>query len=78
MPPTLERMSRTEQVRIPKDLAADARIVAAALNESLPEYVARKLREAVKKDMPRASQIVQQRLKQSQAQRDEGSGNGDE
>lgn len=58
MATTVSSMSKTEQVRIPADLARNARIVCAALDETLPEYVARVLREAIARDLPRAAKTV--------------------
>jgi len=55
MTATLERMPRpmkpaTESIRINKELARKARIVAAALNMSMPDYVTQKLGELVEKE----------------------------
>lgn len=43
--------------KIPSDLMWDIRIVASVLGESVPEYIARVVREALKKDMPRAAKL---------------------
>ncbi len=56
---------KTEQVRIPADLAKDARVVSAELGESLPEYVSRVLRQAVQKDLPKVSKLIAKRAEQA-------------
>lgn len=55
---TIARMAKTEQVRIPVDLAENARIVAASMGISMPEYVSDVVRAAVSRDLPKAAKIV--------------------
>jgi hypothetical protein len=59
---TLERMPKgSDQVRIPSSLVADLRIIAPALGETVPSYVARVLREAAKRDYPKALKKISER-----------------
>lgn len=63
---TIERMAKTEQIRVPTDVTRDARICATELyGESLPEYVARVLREAVARDLRAAADRINERAKGS-------------
>jgi hypothetical protein len=55
---------KTEQIRIPVDLANDARIVASALGTSLPQYVTDLVQQAVRRDLPKAAKIVSKRASQ--------------
>ena len=52
---------KTEQVRIPLDLMRDVRATAPVLGESASDYVARVLRDAVRRDMPRAARELTKR-----------------
>ncbi len=62
MSSTLVGMAKkTEQPRLPVDLMQDVRAVAPALGETPNEYIARVVREALKKDIPRAAKALAKR-----------------
>ena len=59
---TLVLMPRkTVQVRIPGELAQDIAIIAAALDQTVPEWVEGVLRTAVTRDLPKAAKIAKDR-----------------
>lgn len=62
---TLAVMKKTEQVRLPVDLMKDVRSTSSVLGESANDYVARVVREALRKDMPRAAKILTKRAEQA-------------
>jgi hypothetical protein len=68
---TVGGMAKTEQVRIPKELADNARIVATAFGQSLPEYVTKLLEQSVVRDFPKAAKIVAKKAEQSGKPTDE-------
>lgn len=56
---TLLPMKENEQVRVPTSLTGKARIVSQALHgESMPDYVARVLKEALDRDFPLAAKRI--------------------
>ncbi len=64
MTSTIDEMTqpkKTVQIRVPVALAADVSLCASAFGESPPEYVERKLREAVSEDMGEVARITRQR-----------------
>ena len=63
---TLDTMAKgSEQVRIPSSVIADIRIIAAAFGETIPSYVARILREASKRDYPKAVKKISERTERA-------------
>lgn len=58
--PTLAGMGKkqTEQVRLPVDLMEVVRRTAPALGETPGDYIARVVREALKRDIPRAAKVL--------------------
>ncbi len=68
---TLRRMAKskgpTEQVRLPADLLEVVRATSPALGEQPGDYIARVVREALKKDIPRAAKALSRRAQQSGA-----------
>jgi peptidase E len=58
---------QTEQVRLPADLMANVRATAPVLGESATAYVARVVREALKRDMPKAAKELTRRSQQTGA-----------
>lgn len=69
MSSTLLRMAKkktpTEQVRLPVDLMRDVRSTSPVLGEAPNDYVARVVREALKRDMARAAKILTRRAQQA-------------
>lgn len=55
--------SATEQIRIPADVAFDARIVAVANGESLSEYVSRLILQALQHDLGTTADYADERAK---------------
>lgn len=64
MSDTLIRMA-TEQVRLPKDLMNDVRMTCGAFDEAPNEYVARAVRELLRREMPKAAKIISKRAEQT-------------
>ncbi len=66
MTATLSVMAKktTEQVRLPVDLMNDVRATAPVLGETATNYVARVVREALKRDMTRAAKELTKRAQQ--------------
>jgi hypothetical protein len=54
-------MGKSVQIRVPKELAGDIDIVAAALGVSVPRYVEGVLRAAVARDFPEAIRLAKER-----------------
>jgi hypothetical protein len=52
---------KTEQVRLPADLMENVRMTCSAFGEAANEYVARVVREALRRDMPKAAKIIAKR-----------------
>jgi hypothetical protein len=64
---TISCMKDTEQVRIPKRLTDRARVIATTIySESLPEYVARVLEEAVNRELPAARDKIDEQIREGQ------------
>ena len=70
MSATLVPMS-TEQVRIPKEIMDNVRIIAAAFGQGSPEYVREVLAKAVKRDLPKAQKIISERIDRTQKDQEE-------
>lgn len=62
---TLSGMKKTEQVRLPVELLKDVRSTSSVLGESSNDYIARVVREALRKDMPRAAKLLTKRAEQA-------------
>lgn len=56
---------KTIQVRIPEDLADEAVVCGRMTGERLTAYVTRVIREAVKRDLPRAAKHFAKRAEQT-------------
>jgi hypothetical protein len=54
--------TKTEQVRLPVELMKDVRFAAAALEEQPNAYVARVVREALRRDLPKAQRTLAKRI----------------
>lgn len=67
MADTLLSMGKTVQVRLPADLYRDASLCAGAFDEAIIEYINRVVREATRRDLPRAAKIVTKRAEQADA-----------
>lgn len=61
MEATLERMAKSESLRVPSEITRDIKVIAPALGETVPTYVARVLKEAVKRDHPKAMKKIAER-----------------
>lgn len=60
---TIDRMAKSEQIRVRSDLAKKARHVAMELHgESLPEYVERVLSEALARDFPATVKLLAEQV----------------
>lgn len=62
---TLPVMKKTEQVRLPVELMKDVRSTANVLGESPNDYIARVVREALRRDMSRAAKLLTKRAEQA-------------
>lgn len=62
---TLTVMKKTEQVRLPVELLKDVRSTSSVLGESPNDYIARVVREALRRDMPRAAKMLTKRADQA-------------
>jgi hypothetical protein len=60
-------MAKTIQVRLPAELVEDAALCARAFGESTPAYVARLVRDAVRRDLPRAAKLINKRAEQAES-----------
>lgn len=58
-------MPKTEQVRIPIDVVENARMVASAFKQSVPEYVTEIVQAALARDLPKAAKILAERAEQA-------------
>ena len=62
---TLLSMGKTVQVRLPADLWKDASLCAGAFDEAITEYVTRVVREATRRDLPKAARMITKRAEQA-------------
>lgn len=52
------KVGETEIVRIDSEVKKAARIIAAALDKSLPEYISELLRPGIERDLPKAKKVM--------------------
>ena len=69
---TLSGMKKTEQVRLPVDLLHDVRWTASVLGESANDYIARVLRESLRRDMQKAAKLAAKRAEQAGHEEEDG------
>lgn len=63
-------MKKTEQVRLPVELMRDVRSTSSVFDEAPNEYIERIVREALKRDMPKAAKLLTKRAEQADASDD--------